>query len=48
VPDARYKGFSMHATAAQHYFDAKKCNKVKIVRDPGDEMKYGPISSAAQ
>jgi hypothetical protein len=48
VPDARYKGFSSHAAAAQHYFDAKKSHNVKIVRDPGDELKYGPMFSAVQ
>ena len=48
VPDAHYKGFSTHDAAAEHYFEAKKALKVKIVRDPGDEMKYGPMRSAVQ
>lgn len=48
VPDARYKGFSTHSAAAEHYFEAKKALKVKVVRNPGDEMKYGPMGSAAQ
>jgi hypothetical protein len=48
VPEARYKGFSTHAAAAEHYLNAKKALKVKIVRDPGDERKYGGMRSAAQ
>jgi len=48
VPDARYKGFTTHAAAAEHYFNAKKALKVKIVRNPGDDKKYGAMSSAAQ
>jgi hypothetical protein len=41
VPDAHYKGFSMHESAAQHYFDAKKAHKVKVVRNPGDKENMG-------
>ena len=48
APNARYKGFSTHAAAAEHYFEAKKALKVKIVRDPGDENKFGSIGSATQ
>jgi hypothetical protein len=48
VPDARFKGFSTHAAAAEHYFDAKKAQKVKIVRDPGDDIKFSAMGSAAQ
>jgi hypothetical protein len=48
VPNARFKGFSSHAAAAQYYFDAKMGHKVKIVRDTGDHIEFGPMCSAAQ
>ena len=48
VPNARFKGFTTHAAAAQHYSEAKKALKVKIIRDPGDEKKFGAMCTALQ
>jgi hypothetical protein len=48
VSNARYKGFSTHQTAFDFYIDAKEKNKVRIVRNPGDDEKYGPIENSIQ
>lgn len=48
VPGARYKGFSTHAEAEQFYLDAKERCLVKIIRNPGDEQKFGPLFEAVQ
>ena len=48
VSNARFKGFSTYETAEEFYRDAKQNNKVKIVREPGDDQKYGPIENAVQ
>jgi hypothetical protein len=48
VSNARYKGFSTHEKAKEYYLDAKQTNKVKIVRNPGDEKKYGPMDYAVE
>ena len=48
VSNARFKGFSTYDKAVEFYLDAKQMNKVRIVRDPGDDEKYGPIEDAVQ
>jgi hypothetical protein len=48
VSNARFKGFSTQEKAEEYYLDAKKTNKVRIVRDPGDDVKYGPMNYAIQ
>ena len=48
VSNARYKGFSTHKQAKEFYFGAKQMNKVRIVRNPGDDEKYGPMDDAVQ
>ena len=48
VSGARYKGFSIYDMAMEFYLNAKQENKVRIVRDPGDDAKYGPIKDAVQ
>lgn len=48
VSNARFKGFSTYEMAKEFYLDAKRSNKVRIVRDPGDDTKYGPIENAIQ
>ena len=40
--------FSTHDQAEEFYLDAKLKNNVKIVRDPGDDQKYGPMDVAIQ
>jgi hypothetical protein len=34
--------------AEEFYRDGKQSDKVRIVRDPGDDKKYGPIEKAVQ
>lgn len=48
VPGARHKSFSTHELAKEFYLGAKTFGKVKIVRDPGDDEVYGPMSDAIQ
>lgn len=48
VSNARFKGFPTYDMAEEFYLDAKRMNKIKIVRDPGDDEKYGPIENAIQ
>jgi hypothetical protein len=48
VPEARFQGFSTHAAAAQHYAEAKRARKVRIVRNPGDGRVFGPMHGAVQ
>jgi hypothetical protein len=43
VSNARFKGFSTYDKAEEFYLNAKSLNKVRIVRDPGDDKKYGPM-----
>ena len=46
--NARYKGFSTQDKAKEFYLDSKKMNKIRIVRDPGDDEKYGSMDNAVQ
>ena len=48
VSGACYKGFSTHDQAKEFYLGAKRLDKVRIVRDPGDDKKYGPMEDAVQ
>ena len=48
VSNARFKGFSTHDQGEEFYLDVKLKNNVRIVRDPGDDQKYGPMDVAIQ
>ena len=48
VSGAKYKGFSMEEKANQVYHSAKRNGEVRIVKNPGDEDKYGPMLYAIQ
>ena len=48
VSHARFRGFSTYASAEEFYREGKQANKVKIVREPGDDKIYGPIEKAVQ
>ncbi|KIJ90577.1 hypothetical protein K443DRAFT_116395, partial [Laccaria amethystina LaAM-08-1] len=48
VSGARHKSFRTHDEALTFYLDAKTQSKVRVVRNPGDDCIYGPISQAMQ
>ena len=48
VSGARYRGFSTHEQAQAFYLDAKQNGLVKVIRDPGDEVFFGPLHAAMQ
>lgn len=48
VTGARYKSFKIFPEAVEFYLDAKEKGRVKIVRDPGDGERFGPIKDAIQ
>ena len=48
VSGAKYKGFSTHKEANEVYHRAKRNGEIRIVRNPGDDDKYGPIFYAIQ
>ena len=48
VSDAHHKSFSTHEQVIEFYLGAKKLGKVRIVRDPGDDEKYGPREDGIQ
>ena len=48
VSGACFKGFLTHEQAAKFYLEAKKKGLVSVVRDPGDELSFGPLSDAMQ
>lgn len=48
VSHARFRGFSTYASAEEFYREGKQANKVKIIREPGDDKIYGPIEKAVQ
>jgi len=48
VSNARHKSFSTHDQAVEFYLGAKKLGRVRIVRDPGDDEKYGPREEGIQ
>jgi hypothetical protein len=48
VSGAKYKGFPTLEKANQAYHRAKCNGEVRIVRNPGDDAKYGPLFYAIQ
>jgi hypothetical protein len=48
VSGARYKGFPTKEKADQAYRRAKNNGEVRIVREPNDDLQYGPIFYAIQ
>jgi len=48
VSGARYKHFSTRRDADAYYLDAKKNHLVTVVRDPGDDVLFGPSCDAMQ
>jgi hypothetical protein len=48
VSGGKYKGFSTKENAIQAYLRAKNNGEVRIVRNPGDDDKYGPLFYAIQ
>lgn len=48
VSGARFKGFSTHEQAAAFYLEAKENRLVKVIRNPGDDMSFGPLHNAMQ
>lgn len=46
TPGATYKGFNTFEEAEDDYLAAKALNHVRVVRVPGDELTYGPLSLA--
>lgn len=48
VSGCRHKSFATHDEALIFYLNAKANNRVRIVRNPGDDAMYGPRSQAVQ
>jgi hypothetical protein len=48
VSGARYRNFSTRGDAEAYYLDAKKDRLVTVVRDPGDDVLFGPLCDAMQ
>lgn len=48
VPDATHQSFTTYEQAEKFYLDAKKQGRVRIVRDPGDDKKFGPRQDGIQ
>lgn len=46
VSKATFTGFKVYDDAVKDYFEAKAAGLVRVVRDPGDELIYGPLSKA--
>ena len=46
VSKATFTGFKVYDDAVEDYFEAKAAGLVRVVRDPGDELLYGPLSKA--
>ena len=46
VSGASYSSFRIYEDAADDYAIAKAGGYVRVVRNPGDELKYGPLSMA--
>lgn len=46
VPGASYTSFKIYEDAADDYAIAKAGGHVRVVRDPGDELDFGPLSMA--
>ena len=48
VSGARFKAFSTHNQATRFYLHAKENGLVRVVRDPGDDVLFGPLRNAMQ
>lgn len=48
VLGAKFKGFPTKEKAKEAYLSAKKNGEIHIVRNPGDDNKYGPLFYAIQ
>lgn len=48
VHEASYQSCPTYEKAEEFYLDAKRDKKVKFVRNPGDEMIFGPEEDAIQ
>jgi Caulimovirus viroplasmin len=48
VSGARFKGFPTHEQAEIFYQQAKENGLVSLVRDPGDDVLFGPSHNAMQ
>lgn len=48
VSESKYKGFCMFAKAYQYYLAKKGSGQVRLIRDPGDDIIFGPLSEAVQ
>ena len=46
VPGASYTGFKIYEDAADDYAIAKAGGYVRVVRNPGNEFNFGPLSMA--
>ena len=46
TPAAMYKGFNTFEEAEDNYLVAKGLNHIRVVRVPGDELTYRPLSLA--
>ena len=46
VSGATFTGFRIYDDAVEDYFEAKAAGLVRVVRNPGDELVYGPLSMA--
>ena len=46
VSKATFTGFKVYDDAVEDYFEAKAAGLVRVVREPGDELLYGPLSKA--
>jgi hypothetical protein len=48
VSGATHKSFRTHDLALDYYLDAKAKGRVRVVRNPGDDVIYGSRSDAMQ
>jgi len=46
VSGASYTGFKTYESAADDYAIAKAGGYVRVVRNPGDKLNFGPLSMA--
>ena len=46
VPGASYTGFRTYKDAADDYAIVKAGGYVRVVRNPGDKINFGPLSTA--
>jgi len=48
VSGSHYKSFLTHEQALTHYSDTKRSGQVEVIRDPGDDLIYGPRPEVEQ